>query len=187
MTDLKQDLIDALNETPLAPYLDRMVTGVELPAYPSDALSAQIACGVFAYNMSLYLKAWEGIPLLYVALYTGNNVNALQGVFMASIKAQKPPTPSEFEPLSPSEGGAYSDGATLNFSLQIINGKVINCLLSLDGAQETPLQYQQNGVWGRELLVTGIGDHNAGFYVLFEGGDGGFLKEKTVNFTLDNR
>lgn len=183
---LKNAFIEALNDTPLAPYLETCVKpgSIEIPPDVTDALTAQKACGIFARNMSEYLKAWEGIPLLYVALYTGNNVQALQGLLLTSVRARSSNDPSDFEPLSPSEGAAFGNDSEIEFALQIINGHVTNCLVSLDNKTPTPMRYDDNGVWKRTLKVSGVGDHTAGFYVIF---DGGYMKEKTVSFVIDNR
>lgn len=118
---LKQAFSEALETTPLAPFLDRKIASgsIEIPSEVSDALSAQKACGIFARNMSLYLQAWEDIPLLYVALYTGNNVQALQGLLLSNLKLVKPATIHAITPFRPIEGQSFAINEAIAFAADI--------------------------------------------------------------------
>jgi hypothetical protein len=145
----KSEFIALLTSTPLDEYLDRTVNGVVVPAAcPTTVEAAQLACGVYAYNMSLFLKAWEGIPFMKFFMYTGNSVNSANALVMGladkvddklstdillAIKALNFEDDTGSISLGGGGGGGDIDFSDLNETLEKGFGDVKTALYEIEG------------------------------------------------------
>lgn len=188
MIDIKQKLLEELLSTPLDEYLDRAVPvgAILIPEEVGNNIgAAQIACGVYARNMCIYLKAWEGIPLLLVALYTGNHVQSAQGQLLASIEKYKDPKEHDLSPIKPVESQTFAVEEEIKFAAEITgvdDCTGVYCYVS--GPANTSMELFPVGGFKYESK-DGYGFQTAGSYTAtFHGWFGNYHVQKIVHFEV---
>lgn len=183
---VKSDFLQALNDPEILQDWNQIVfPAVPTVGWPTTENEAIIACGQFQANCNLWLKVFEGMPVLQLLLRGGQFNETLQGILLANLEYLQHEGTREIAIRSPEGGQIFPPITEFDVIVQIVTYaervNQVSCLL--DGQYPISLTKEGEDQY-INTISTDVGSHTISVSVSYV--DTEFISEASVTFDVQS-